>query len=65
MDATYNIDVRDIGVDDEEAPQMVSIDNRRLSPELFQEIVLLAGDTWLVWVSTNGVVLAAQRAPTA
>ena len=61
MRPSWNIDPEDVGIDDFDQPSMISIDHRRVSPSLVQEIVILAGSSWMVWVTDAGEIVAALK----
>lgn len=61
MTQSWNADPYEMEDPDDPESCMVSVDSRELSEDLIQEIVVLAGTSWLVWVSTKGEVVAAQR----
>lgn len=50
---------------DDEDPSLVSVDRRWLSDDVAQEIVLLAGSAWVLWLSETGDIVAAHKGPVA
>ena len=42
-------------------PSIVSIDRRWISPDIVQEIVILAGSAWQIWLSDDGEIVAANK----
>ena len=61
MRPSWNINPEDIGIDDLDQPSMISIDHRRVSPSLVQEIVILAGSSWMVWVTDSGEIVEKRK----
>jgi hypothetical protein len=50
---------------DYDEPSLVSVDRRQLSDDVAQEIVLLAGAAWVLWLSQEGDIVAAHKGPLA
>ncbi len=50
---------------DGDEPSIVSVDRRWLSPDIVQEIVILAGSSWQIWLSETGDIIAANKGATA
>ena len=42
-------------------PEILSVDRRWIAPDIMQEIVILAGAAWQIWLSEEGEIVAANK----